>query len=86
MCVRHVSLRLWNVRRDPPQDVQWRGGHTTATMTEAYIAQARYHAGPSFGVPLGPLPKGLIHPDKDGPAVEIEIEIKRQRPPKIAAK
>jgi integrase len=80
-CLTHMA-----VRRDPPQDVQWRGGHTTATMTEAYIAQARYHAGPSFGVPLGPLPKGLIHPDKDGPAVEIEIEIKRQRPPKIAAK
>ena len=30
------------VRRDPPQDVQWRAGHTTPAMTERYIANARY--------------------------------------------
>lgn len=54
-CLTHMS-----VRRDPPQDVQWRAGHTTSTMTEAYIANARYEAGANFGVPLGPLPEAVI--------------------------
>lgn len=54
-CLTHMS-----VRRDPPQDVQWRAGHTTSTMTEAYIVNARYEAGANFGVPLGPLPQAMI--------------------------
>ncbi len=59
------------VRRDPPQDIQWRLGHTTALMTEHYISEARYAAGASFGVPLGPLPTCLIHPEPD----EIRVVI-----------
>lgn len=54
-CLTHMA-----VRRDSPQDVQWRAGHTTPAMTEAYIANARYQAGASFGTPLGPLPAGLM--------------------------
>lgn len=50
-CLTHMS-----VRRDPPQDIQWRAGHTTPTMTELYIANARHEAGPRFGEPLAPLP------------------------------
>ena len=53
------------VRRDPPQSVQWRLGHTTAVMTEKYIAQAQYEAGPNFGEPLAPLPPALIDPSAD---------------------
>lgn len=48
------------VRRDPPQDVQWRLGHATPAMTEAYIANARYEAGANFGEPLPPLPAELL--------------------------
>jgi hypothetical protein len=54
-CLTHMA-----VRRDPPQDVQWRAGHTTAAMTERYIANARYEAGPNSGEPLAPLPAELI--------------------------
>jgi integrase len=50
-CLSHMA-----VRRDPPQDVQWRAGHTTPAMTEKYVAQARFAAGPGFGVPFPPLP------------------------------
>lgn len=57
-CLTHMA-----VRRDPPQDVQWRAGHTTPAMTEKYIANARYQAGANFGTPLGPLPKCILVPD-----------------------
>lgn len=56
-CLTHMA-----VRRDPPQDVQWRAGHTTSTMTEAYITNARYNAGANFGTPLPPLPDDLGGP------------------------
>src|SRR5438067_2048781 len=52
----HSAMAL---RRDPPQDVQWRAGHTTSAMTEKYIAEARYQAGANFGEPLPPLPREL---------------------------
>jgi hypothetical protein len=48
------------VRRAPPQDVQWRAGHTTPAMIEAYISNARYEAGANFGTPLPPLPSALF--------------------------
>lgn len=48
------------VRRDPPQDVQWRAGHTTSAMTERYITNARYEAGASFGEPLPRLPESVL--------------------------
>jgi len=54
-CLSHMA-----VRRDPPQDVQWRAGHTTGEMTERYIAAARYEAGDSFGTPFPPLPDALL--------------------------
>jgi integrase len=54
-CLTHMA-----VRRDPPQDVQWRAGHTTPATTERYIAQARYEAGDNFGTPLPPLPAELL--------------------------
>lgn len=54
-CLTHMA-----VRRDPPQDVQWRAGHTTPAMTEAYISNARYQAGTNFGTPLPPLPPELL--------------------------
>jgi integrase len=54
-CLTHMA-----VRRDPPQDVQWRAGHSSPVMTEKYIAQARYEAGEKFGVPLPPLPESLL--------------------------
>lgn len=54
-CLTHMA-----VRRDPPQDVQWRAGHTTPAMTEAYISNARYQAGTNFGTPLPPLPDALL--------------------------
>jgi hypothetical protein len=57
-CLTHMA-----VRRDPPQDVQWRAGHTTPAMTEKYIANARYQAGANFGTPLGPLPACILVPD-----------------------
>lgn len=59
-CLTHMA-----VRRDAPQDVQWRAGHTTAAMTEKYIAEARYQAGANFGTPLGPLPSCLLVPSRD---------------------
>lgn len=77
-CLTHMA-----VRRDPPQDVQWRAGHTTLAMTEKYIAQARYEAGPSFGTPLGPIPTALIHPDPDS---VIESVIVIENTPKTPAK
>ena len=46
-CLTHMA-----VRRGPPQDIQWRAGHTTSAMTEACITNARYQAGASFGTPL----------------------------------
>ncbi|MDB4945885.1 MAG: hypothetical protein JWP97_5419 [Labilithrix sp.] len=54
-CLTHMA-----VRRDPPQDVQWRAGHTTPKQTEEYIGNARYEAGPTFGTPLAPLPAALL--------------------------
>ena len=54
-CLSHMA-----VRRDPPQDIQWRAGHSTPAMTEKYIAQARYEAGDSFGVPFPPLPASFL--------------------------
>jgi integrase len=54
-CLTHMA-----VRRDAPQDVQWRAGHTTPAMTEAYISNARYQAGANFGTPLPPLPAELL--------------------------
>jgi integrase len=63
-CLTHMA-----VRRDPPQDVQWRAGHTTPAMTEAYIANARYQAGANFGAPLAPLPQQVLRalpPDGGG--------------------
>jgi len=56
-CLTHMA-----VRRDPPQDIQWRAGHTTPAMTEAYIANARYQAGTNFGTPLPPLPEAVLVP------------------------
>jgi len=54
-CGVHMALR-----GDSPHEVQWRMGHATAVMTENYIAEARYEAGPNFGTPLPPLPVELI--------------------------
>lgn len=54
-CLTHMA-----VRRDAPQDVQWRAGHTTPAMTEKYIANAQNEAGPNFGQPLPPLPADVI--------------------------
>lgn len=54
-CLTHMA-----VRRDPPQDVQWRAGHTTPAMTESYIASARYQAGSNFGTPLDTIPAELL--------------------------
>ncbi len=54
-CCTHMA-----VRRDPPQDIQWRAGHTTAAMTEKYIAQARFAAGANFGQPFPPIPESLL--------------------------
>jgi integrase len=54
-CLTHMA-----VRRDPPQDIQWRAGHTTPAMTEKYIAQARFAAGANFGTPFPPLPASLL--------------------------
>jgi hypothetical protein len=48
------------VRRDPPQDVQWRLGYTNAAMTEKYVGEARYAPGPSFGTPFPPLPAAVL--------------------------
>ncbi len=60
-CLTHMA-----VRRDPPQDIQWRAGHTTPAMTEAYISNARYQVGANFGTPLPPLPACLlVRPDDD---------------------
>lgn len=58
--LRDTGLTHMAVRRDPPQDVQWRAGHTTPAMTEKYIASARYEAGANFGEPLAPLPTVLL--------------------------
>lgn len=60
-CGTHMAMR-----RDPPQDVQWRLGHTSPVMTERYIMEARYQAGKNFGEPLPPLPECLLRKD-DGP-------------------
>ncbi len=48
------------VRRDPPQDIQWRLAHSDAKTTEIYIANAKNEAGTSFGTPLGPLPSEVL--------------------------
>jgi integrase len=48
------------VRRDPPQDIQWRLAHKDAKTTEIYIGEARYAAGANFGEPLAPLPPDLL--------------------------
>lgn len=56
-CLTHMA-----VRRDPPQDIQWRAGHTTPAMTERYIAEARHQAGPGFGHPFPALPEALTAP------------------------
>ncbi len=58
--LRHTCLTHMAVRRDPPQDVQWRAGHATPQMTERYIAEARYEAGDNFGTPLAPLPASFL--------------------------
>jgi integrase len=58
--LRDTCLTDMAVRRDPPQDIQWRAGHTTAAMTEKYIENARYEAGANFGEPLPPLPACLL--------------------------
>lgn len=50
------------VRRDPPQDVQWRAGHTTSTMTEQYITNARYEAGATFGTRCPSCPRACSFP------------------------
>lgn len=80
-CLTHMA-----VRRDPPQDVQWRAGHTTPDMTERYIANARHEAGPAFGTPLGPLPTCLIHPDEDAPGDVIADVIVRSSEPRNSVK
>jgi len=80
-CLTHMA-----VRRDPPHDVQWRAGHTTLAMTEKYIAEARYEAGPSFGEPLAPLPTVVINPDADDPAAVIESVIVVRKPGKKPVK
>ena len=54
-CLTHMA-----VRRDAPQDVQWRAGHTTPIMTERYIAQAQFEAGKGFGEPFPPIPLELV--------------------------
>ncbi len=54
-CLTHMA-----VRRDPPQDVQWRAGHTSPLMTERYIGGARLEAGTHFGTPFPPLPDTLL--------------------------
>ncbi len=60
-CLTHMA-----VRRDPPQDIQWRAGHTTPATTERYIAEARFAAGKNFGQPFPGLPaelgRQLAHP------------------------
>ena len=79
------------VRRDPPQDVQWRAGHTTSTMTEQYITNARYEAGATFGTPLAELPTSLLVPPsndvgsvaEEGGKVLVRVsDIGRERPQK----
>lgn len=54
-CLTHMAMR-----KDPPQDIQWRAGHTTPAMTEAYITNARYQAGANFGTPLPQLPADVL--------------------------
>ena len=54
-CGVHMS-----VRRDPPQDIQWRLGHSDLATTEGYIGEARQAAGPTFGEPLAPIPDALL--------------------------
>ncbi len=68
-CLTHMA-----VRRDPPQDVQWRAGHTTSEMTEKYIAEARYQAGANFGEPLPPLPPGVVRPPPSEGASEYRSD------------
>ena len=58
--LRHTCGTHMAVRRDPPQDIQWRLGHTTPVVTEAYIASARYQAGATFGEPLPPIPTVVL--------------------------
>lgn len=54
-CLTHMA-----VRRDPPQDIQWRAGHSTPAMTERYCAEARFNAGAGFGHPFPPLPVSVM--------------------------
>lgn len=58
--LRDTCLTHMCVRRDPPKEIQWRAGHTTADTTERYIAQAQFAAGRSFGTPFPPLPKEAL--------------------------
>ncbi len=54
-CLSHMA-----VRRDPPQDIQWRAGHASPIMTEKYIGQAKYEAGDNFGTPFPGLPTPFL--------------------------
>ena len=69
--LRDTGLTHMALRRDPPQDIQWRAGHTTPAMTEAYIANAKYHAGANFGQPLATLPAVLLGPHVAEQAVQV---------------
>ena len=60
-CLTHMA-----VRRDPPQDIQWRAGHSTPAMTERYIAEARFAAGLNFGTPFPALPADVLVLDSIG--------------------
>jgi integrase len=64
--LRDTCLTHMCVRRDKPQDIQWRAGHTTSAMTERYITQARFQAGANFGTPFPPLPECLLSIGSEG--------------------
>jgi hypothetical protein len=63
-CGTHMAIRC-----DPPQHVQSRLGHSTPAMGEAYIANARYQAGTTFGEPLPPLPCDLYGGDESADVI-----------------